>query len=322
MKITRTLVTKMRFATLAACALLAFTSTMVQASAPTGAIFTTLPDGSEVNYNHYAFKEDVYLDGGPGPGAPEGAAGLDNGTYVFQVTDPSGKTLLSTDFARCRQFNVAGGIITGVVDTDCDHLTGTDVDHGATTVQLMPFLDTPNNGGVYKVWAVEVGDFLAGCAALGVTNGLDVVDCGKAPGNFHGFLPADSKTDNFKVGVHKIREIDTRFFNDLNNNGRKDSIEDWIDGLQIKWMDPLLASNVKSSYENLTLDIHHEAHVEAVETGVHHIVIGDQKGCAVGAVRADGILTQVKGAQIVKVPIRESMKKSTIFIDVACTPLQ
>ena len=35
------------------------------ADAPSGAIFTTLPDGSEVNFNIYSSKDDVYLDGGP-----------------------------------------------------------------------------------------------------------------------------------------------------------------------------------------------------------------------------------------------------------------
>src|SRR5688572_9148068 len=85
------------------------------AHAPSGAIFTTLADGSEVNFNQYPSKEDVYLDGGPGPGAPQHAAGLDDGRYVFQVTDPSGKTLLSTDRAKCRQFDVLNGVITQVV---------------------------------------------------------------------------------------------------------------------------------------------------------------------------------------------------------------
>jgi hypothetical protein len=37
----------------------------LKASAPSGAIFTTLADGSEVNYNIYQAKEEVYLDGGP-----------------------------------------------------------------------------------------------------------------------------------------------------------------------------------------------------------------------------------------------------------------
>ena len=35
-----------------------------------GAIFTTLPDGSEVNFNIYSDKTLVYLDGGPPVGAP------------------------------------------------------------------------------------------------------------------------------------------------------------------------------------------------------------------------------------------------------------
>jgi hypothetical protein len=47
-------------------------------------------------------------------GAPQDAAGLPGGNYVFQVTDPSGKTLLSTDPARGRQFMVSGGVTTGV----------------------------------------------------------------------------------------------------------------------------------------------------------------------------------------------------------------
>ena len=70
-------------------------------NAPSGAIFTTLPDGSEVNFNIYPSKDLVYLDGGPGPGAPVDAAGLDDGTYVFQVTDPSGKTLGENEHTSC-----------------------------------------------------------------------------------------------------------------------------------------------------------------------------------------------------------------------------
>jgi hypothetical protein len=120
-----------------------------------------------MNSNIYADKEDVYLDGGPGVGAPQDGAGLPDGTYVFQVTDPSSKTSLSTDFGGCRQFTVADGVISGVVATGCQHVTGVDADHGAVTVQLMPFLDTPNNGGEYKVWVTLLEDFLLGCQELG-----------------------------------------------------------------------------------------------------------------------------------------------------------
>lgn len=279
------------------------------ADAPSGAIFTTVADGSEVNFNNYPSKDAVYLDGGPGPGAPATAAGLDDGTYVFQVTDPSGKVLLSTDNAICRQFNVSGGIITGVVATGCQHETGLDSDHNAVTVQLLPYNDTPNNGGVYKAWATRVEDYLSGCAALGVSNGLDVVDCGRNAGNFHGFIPGDSKTDNFKVEPKPIVEIDTRFF-DPNGN--------FIDGLGITWMDTLGASNEKWSYENLALDIHHEAHVEAVETGFHKIQIANQPGCNVGAVKVAGVLQDI-GPQTVLVHINSLNKPLTIFVDVTCT---
>ena len=112
------------FAVAAALAVMAALPSVAAAHAPSGAIFTTLPDGSEVNFNHFDLKTDVYLDGGPGPGAPQEAAGLDDGTYVFQVTDPSGKVLLSTDAARCRQFTVSDGVITSIAPSDptCAHV--------------------------------------------------------------------------------------------------------------------------------------------------------------------------------------------------------
>jgi hypothetical protein len=281
-----------------------------------------LPDGSEVNFNHFDSKLDVYLDGGPGPGAPQTAAGLDDGTYVFQITDPSGKTLLSTDPARCRQFTVTGGIITGVVDVGgCQHVTGIDIDHGATTVQMFPFNDTPNQGGVYKAWVVRVEDFLLGCAELGVNNGLDVVDCGaKTQGNAHGFIPSHSKTDNFKVGPFKAREIDTRFFNDTNGDGHLTVGEDFIDGLAATWTDPVGASNKKWSYWAPDLLVFHEAHVESVETGLHKITVSNQAGCTVGGVHLDDVY-QGWGPQTVNVSIKGNQKSQlTIFIDVACTP--
>jgi len=151
-----------------------------------GAIFTTTIDGDRVNANLYPAKEDVYLDGGPGQNAPGLSAALPAGDYYFQVTDPSGKVLLSTDDIACRQFHVnAAGVIDAVVASACAHATGVDSDHpelGAITVQLMPYDDTPNPGGVYKVWVTPVERY--------------------APrdrnANF-GFVESWSKTDNYKV---------------------------------------------------------------------------------------------------------------------------
>lgn len=279
-------------------------------NAPSGAIFTTLSNGSEVNLNNFPSKEAVYLDGGPGPGAPQDAAGLDDGTYVFQVTDPSGKTLLSTDPAACREFTVVGGIITGVVPAGgCEHMTGLDIDHGATTVQLMPYLDTPNNGGVYKVWATMEADYLSGCAALGQPNGLSVVDCGYDAGTaVHGFIPSASKTDNFKVKQPLPQEIDTQFVDDVTGTP--------IDGLKIKWTDPVGASNTKWSYYAPSLLVNHEAHVEDVTAGTHNIQIDDQAGCRVYKIQYNNKTTY--GASSVAVKVSNTNKAFGILIKVFC----
>ena len=94
-----------------------------------------------------------------------------DGILYFQVTDPSGKTLLSTDAAGCRLFTISGGIIVSTAPSACPHVTGSDVDHDALTVQLMPFNDTPNPGGEYKVWVTLLADYV--CAS-----DLSKVDCG------------------------------------------------------------------------------------------------------------------------------------------------
>jgi len=188
-----------------------------------GAIFTTDVDGDHVNENLYSFKTDVYLNGGPGPNAPLHAAALPAGWYYFQVTDPSGKVLLSTDPVVCRSFHVnsAGFIDSVSFGGTCTHATGTDTADvsqggtGAITVQLFPFDTTPNPGGVYKVWATPSDKFV-GDPAL-VDN----------PQFFHGFVPAWSKTDNFKVSCPcpctDTSQITIRAIYDSNKNGALDA---------------------------------------------------------------------------------------------------
>ena len=220
--------------------------------------------------------------------------------------------LLSTDLAKCRQFTVTDGIITSVGRRapGASMSPGFDVDHGAVTVQLMPYLDTPNNGGVYKVWVTTIEDYLLGCEALGEDDGLNVVNCGsKAGGNAHGFIPRHSKTDNFKVGDRRR--------GDRHALPRRSGWGDFIDGLGITWTDPLGGTNKKWSYLNEALDINHEAHVEAVENGTHLITIPAQAGCDVGEVYVDGTLLRKRGPQTVKVSSTQ-FKGDTIFIDVVC----
>ncbi len=276
-----------------------------------GAIFTTLSDGSAVNFNIYPSKDAVYLDGGPPPGAPQTAAGLPDGTYVFQVTDPSGKTLLSLDIANCRQFTVAGGIITGVVNVGlCTHKTGTDIDHNAVTVQLMPYADTPNNGGEYKAWATPVANYLDGCATLGVSNGLSVVDCGITGGDFHGFIPSHSKTDNFKARNNGNREIDTHFV-DAQGHELLLICEIWIDTLGVS--NPRCSTGVQAT-----------AKLEDVETGVHQIVFYNQPpGCTVTGITVftPNGPTQyfTDGPQTIDVKVLASFKTGTIAVYVNCS---
>jgi hypothetical protein len=162
----------------------------------------------------------------------------------------------------------------------------------------MPYNDTPNPGGEYKVWVTRVEDYACDLA---------IVDCGKTGNNFHGFIPRHSKTDNFKVGGAP-REIDTRFFSRTG---------DFIDGLGVTWTDPLGGTNVKWSYLDTALDINHEAHVEAVEVGTHEIQIGNQPGCTVEIIRVTGVAQSKTGPQTIRVRV-SSNSPITTFIDVYC----
>jgi hypothetical protein len=166
----------------------------------TGAIFTTNSLGTVVNGNQYDSPCSVYLNGGPGPHAPARAAGLPDGDYYFQVTDPSGKTLLSTDPVSNRSFHVSGGFITAYTGTGGPaHVTNLDQNQpGAVTVALAnlscpaDFAPSPNNGSAYKVWVTPASSF------IGQTS---LVDNSCGTGCFHGFVPSASKTDNFKVNI-------------------------------------------------------------------------------------------------------------------------
>ncbi len=218
-----------------------FSSSTALAAPPlSGAIFTTDSTGTAVNGNTiYSVREDVYLDGGPGPNAPASAAGLPEGDYYFQVTDPSGQDLLSTDHISCRRFHVNEyGVIdhyytdgsnytlqvttTGRgrarvttldwVPTACSgHATATDADHGdapenAIVVQLFPYDFTTNEGGVYKVWITPVDDYVAAVGSIidptVACDGLSTCNVNGEDyhgGYFHGFVPSAAKTDNFKL---------------------------------------------------------------------------------------------------------------------------
>ena len=165
-----------------------------------GEFFVTTVTGAVMSGNRFASKCAVYLDGGPGPHAPRRAPGLPDGDYYFQVTDPSGQVLLSTDPVSNRKFRVSGGVINAFTGTGGPaHPTGVDQDNaarGAITIQLAnsscptDYLKTPHASNIYRVWVTPVANLVGKPA--NVDN-----PCGH--GCFHGFEPSRSKSDNFKA---------------------------------------------------------------------------------------------------------------------------
>jgi hypothetical protein len=159
-------------------AMLAGTAT----AGPSGAIFTTDAGGNWVNNNVYDSPQQVFLNGGPRANQNCTAAGLPNGTYYFQVTDPSGKERLSGYGHENGIIHVDGGVIT---DYEGDHEMGTGR-CGDVTVQVWPFGLTSNPGGEYKVWLTRTDTYAC-------------VDPLTVCGGTFGFFSSSSKTDTFKV---------------------------------------------------------------------------------------------------------------------------
>jgi len=201
-------------------AVFALLLTLAFASAParaqlSGAIFTTLADGTAVNHNIYDSRQAVYLNGGP---QNMNDAGLPVGIYYFQVTNPNGDVLLSTDLAIYRKLLVAynanhKGVVSGAVAPGSppykQHTNGTyNPANGSTPVQLYPFDFTPNPGGEYKAWLIP--------------EGKATVD---SDGKHLLFSNSDAKTDNFKVREKKQFCIDGVKFYDLDIDGIRDGAE-------------------------------------------------------------------------------------------------
>jgi hypothetical protein len=113
-----------------------------------GAVFTTDSTCTTVNGNIYDSKDAVYADGGP----KGGQAGLPDGNYYVQVTDPSGETVLGTSvgMADPTPYRVVGGEI-----VNCYQLS-TIVGQGV----VPGYADTPNPGGEYKMWISTESTFV------------------------------------------------------------------------------------------------------------------------------------------------------------------
>src|SRR5215203_835266 len=197
----------------------------VLAAAPSGAIFTSTlgPDNvhcSGVDLNIYGNKDAVYLNGGP---AHPGAAGLDDGYYYVQVTEPDG-TLLGTSVGSGNEMPVH------VTDGEFDHcyklsdilIKNSDGSQG--------YDDTTSPGGEYKAWLSTVSTF---------DNDL-------------------SKTDNFKVkpqeggGPPPQGTLHVKKYYDANANGQYDTGETYLTGWKFRIHDHI--DWVRYTPANMILD--------------------------------------------------------------------
>lgn len=194
--------------------LLLLGSSLAQAQQLSGAIFTTLPDGTAVNHNIYDDAKTVYLNGGP---QNHNGSLLPAGIYYFQVTIPSGHLLLSNDPAtdrlvlvddsgrivgRCQEDGTLLPGVPGPYPPDPGALTPyphpdgpTNVANGNTPVQLWPFDETTNQGGEYKAWLIE--------RALKDKQGHYVFSHTtiEEDGIHLDYKLSETKTDNFKIKV-------------------------------------------------------------------------------------------------------------------------
>ena len=180
------------------------------AAAPTtGAIFTTDSTCTGTNINIYDDKGDVYLNGGP---AHPQAAGLPDGLYYVQVTDPSGSVVLGKTLSA--SVSVSGGEF-----AQCYQLTAYLYSAGSGFLSL-GYDDTPNNGGEYKVWVSQDPTF---------TN-------------------SETKTDAFKVKACEGEDCDPQppqatlhvlKFYDANANGALDGTDTEIVGWKVRIQDGL-----------------------------------------------------------------------------------
>ena len=186
--------------------LLALAATAAPADAQlSGAIFTTDAACAGTNVNIFADKGDVYLDGGP---VRPGAAGLPDGEYYVQVTEPNG-TLLGTSLGSGDD---TPAVVVGGEFEQCYLLSDILIQASALPGVVQGYDTTSNAGGEYKVWISQVSTFDGG------TN----------------------KTDNFKVEESETEPesgtLEVVKFYDANVNGIDDDGQP-ITGWEVRIVD-------------------------------------------------------------------------------------
>jgi hypothetical protein len=213
---------------------------LTASAAINGALQTTTSDGTVVNYNTGLSCDAVYITGGPQNLNDLGL--VPNGTYYVRVTDPAGKTDLSAIAPGTGDFTVTVDTVNGKgVITGGSHPVGsTNSQSGETTVQLWPFAQTPNNGGVYKAWISTDPNF------QNSTTKTDNFKC-TVPPDFCTTHPDDPACQNPPPPSADI--VGEKYY-DSNANGSLDPGELGIQGWQIRATPATLSGSCELTDEN------------------------------------------------------------------------
>jgi len=197
--------------------------------------------GSVTTVNAGGAPQDLFLSHeelflGAGPTAEPCAAWdyLWDGLYYFQVTDPTGLDLLSTDPVAERAVTIRGGVIASYEGTT--HALGGVNACGSRAVGLMPFAAAGSRcPGGYLVWLTPAA------AYEGDPTQVHSV-CGD--GCFHGFRPELSRTFVARLEEQQQRRnCDRTFcasgikFDDRDGDGVRDAGEPGLGGVEIRVVD-------------------------------------------------------------------------------------
>jgi SdrD B-like protein len=170
----------------------------------------------------FADKDEVFFTAGPTATGCAFSQFVNDGRYVFQVTDLTGTRLLSTDPVTERVVTVRNGVILSADGPAHGHATADRGPCGGLSVGLAPFADAGNRDADYLLWLTPVASFDQACGA----------------GCFHGFRPESSLTTHFRVEDKRFCEesfcVSGVKFEDRNGNGEQDSGEPGLPGVEIR----------------------------------------------------------------------------------------
>ena len=197
---------------------------------PRASGIVTTVNASSAAVSVFSNKEDVFFTAGPTASPCAFSQFVPDGRYYLQVTDLSGRRLLSSDALTERAVTVRNGVLAAYNGTT--HATQSQGPCGALAVGVAPFRDAGNLVASYLLWLTPAATL------VGDPTQVDPV-CGS--GCFHGFQPDFSLTTSFRVEDKRFCEdtfcVSGVKFEDRNGNGVRDSGEPGLPGIEIRASD-------------------------------------------------------------------------------------